>query len=142
MPTELIHRIDIVAPPQKIYRALTTREGIKGWWTTDVKIDTHAGGTAVFGFMNHSVVFEMRIEKLTPQSYVLWKCIGGTSPDWIGTTQEFRLEPDVDEVTLKFSHAGWDRGGDHCYYSNTTWGHLLVLLRDYAERDVKNPYFK
>ena len=27
------------------------------------------------------------------------------------------------------------------YYCNTTWGHLLVNLKDYAERDVKHPYF-
>jgi len=26
-------------------------------------------------------------------------------------------------------------------YCNTTWGHLLVNLKHYAERGVKNPYF-
>jgi len=39
-------------------------------------------------------------------------------------------------------HGGWERGGDHCHFCNTTWGHLLVGLKDYAERGVKNPYFK
>ena len=39
MPTDLIHRIDIAAPAEKIYRAITTEEGIKAWWTTDVKMD-------------------------------------------------------------------------------------------------------
>jgi hypothetical protein len=111
IPTELVHRIGIAAMPNKIYRALTTEEGVKGWWTTDVKMDAHAGGKAVFGFMDHS------------------------------TTQEFRLEPKPDEVLLKFCHGGWERGGDHCYYCNTTWGHLLVNLKNCAERGVKNPYF-
>jgi len=36
---------------------------------------------------------------------------------------------------------GGKSGGDHCYYCNTTWGHLLVNLKNYAERGVKNPYF-
>ena len=76
------------------------------------------------------------------RSLVRWKCTGGTSPDWVGTTQEFILEPDGEEVLLKFRHGGWERGGDHCYFCNTTWGHLLVCLKDYAERGVKNPYFK
>jgi len=141
MPTELIHRIGIAAKPQKIYDALTTEEGIKGWWTTDVKMDAEVGGKAVFGFMNHSTVFQMRIEQLTPPLFVVWKCAEASSPDWVGTTQEFRLEPGYDEVLLKFSHGGWERGGDHCYYCNTTWGHLLVNLKDYVERGVKNPYF-
>src|SRR5437867_1712725 len=114
MTTDLIHRICIAAPAAAIYRALTTEEGIKGWWTTDVKMDPHAGGTAIFGFENHSVVFEMRIEQLTPPSLVCWKCEESTSPDWIGTTQEFRLEPQTDgEVLLKFCWGGREHTLEH-----------------------------
>jgi len=142
MPTDLIHRIGIAASAETIYRALTTEEGIQGWWTTDVKLDHHAGGKAVFGFEKHSIVFQMRIEELSPPSLVRWQCEDSNSPDWIGTTQEFQLESQPDgEVLLKFCHCGWKSGGDHCYYCNTTWGHLLVTLKQYAERGVKNPYF-
>lgn len=34
MPTDLIHRIGIAAPAETIYRALTTEDGIRAWWTT------------------------------------------------------------------------------------------------------------
>src|SRR5947209_16559160 len=103
MATDLIHRIGIAASAETIYRALTTEDGIKAWWTTDVKMDTHTGGKAIFGFMQHSVEFQMRLEQLTPPSLVRWQCTGSTSHDWIGTTQEFRLEPDADgEVLVKF----------------------------------------
>ena len=34
MPTDLIHRIGIAAPTEKIYRAITTEEDIRAWWTT------------------------------------------------------------------------------------------------------------
>ena len=37
MPTGLIHRIGIAAPADAIYRAITTEEGIRAWWTTAVK---------------------------------------------------------------------------------------------------------
>ena len=142
MSTDLIHRIGIEAPAEKIYRAITTEEGIKGWWTTDVKMDSQAGGKAVFGFEKHSIVFKMIIEELKPPSLVRWKCQENSSLDWIGTTQEFCLESQADgEVLLKFCHGGWKSGGDHCYYCNTTWGHLLVTLKNYAERGIKNPYF-
>ena len=143
MSTDLIHRIEIAAPAEKIYRALTTEEGIKAWWTSDVKMEAHAGGKAVFGFFKHSTIFQMRIEQLTPPALVRWTCVENTtSPDWIGTTQEFILEPQpAGEVLLKFCHGGWKSGGDHCYHCNTTWGHLLVCLKQYTERDVKNPYF-
>lgn len=162
MPTDLIHRIGIAAPAETIYRALITEDGIRAWWTTDVAFglwpndrgtastlhgDKTAamiqGGRAVFGFFDHSTEFQMRIEQLSPPALVRWQCTGGTSPDWVGTTQEFILEPQADgEVLLKFCHGGWECGGDHCYFCNTTWGHLLVCLKDYAERGVKNPHFK
>jgi uncharacterized protein YndB with AHSA1/START domain len=142
MPTDLIHRIDIAASGQKIYDAITTEEGIRAWWTNDVKMEAKAGGQALFGFQNHFIVFQMRIEELTPPLLVRWKCVESNSPDWIGTTQEFRLEPQNDrETLLKFCHGDWRSGGDHCYYCNTTWGHLLVNLKNYTERGVKNPYF-
>jgi uncharacterized protein YndB with AHSA1/START domain len=33
MPADLIHRIGIATPAEKIYRALTTVEGIRARWT-------------------------------------------------------------------------------------------------------------
>ena len=65
----------------------------------------------------------MRIEKLTPPALVRWQSTGGTTP-------EFTLEPRDGEVLLKFCHGGWERGGDHCHFCNTTWGQLLVCLKD------------
>jgi len=36
MPAALIHRIGIAAPAETIYRALTTEDGIRAWWTTAI----------------------------------------------------------------------------------------------------------
>ena len=60
MPTDLIHRIGIAAPAETIYRALTTEDGIRAWWTTDVKLGARVGDIAVFGFFDHSTEFQMR----------------------------------------------------------------------------------
>ena len=88
------------------------------------------------------MAFEMCISAIDPPALGRCQCIGGSTPDWVGTTQEFILEAQPDgEVLLKFCHGGWERGGDHCYFYNTTWGHLLVWLKDYAELGVQNPYF-
>jgi len=65
MPTDLIHLIGIAAPADTIYRAITTEEGIRAWWTTAVKMDASAGGREVFSFFDHSTEFQMRIEQLT-----------------------------------------------------------------------------
>ena len=70
MPTDLIHRIGIAVPAETIYRALTTEDGIRAWWTTAVRMENKAGGTAVFSFFELTTVFRMRIEQLTPPSLV------------------------------------------------------------------------
>jgi uncharacterized protein YndB with AHSA1/START domain len=49
-----------LAPAERIYEAITTEDGIRVWWTTDVKMADQPGGKAVFGFFDHSTVFEMR----------------------------------------------------------------------------------
>ena len=144
MTTELNHRITIAAPAEKIYRALTTEEGIRAWWTTSVK--THQSqtnsGTACLVSWATRWYLKWGSDTWTPPTLVRWQCEGGSSPDWIGTTQEFHLEPQPDgEVLLKFCHGGWKSGGDHCYYCNTTWGHLLVCLKKYTERGEQDPYF-
>ena len=142
MAIDLTHHIYIAAPRERIYRAITTEAGIRSWWTTDVSMGRRVGGKAVFGFDNHSVFFQMRIAQLQRPSRVRWRCEGGNSKEWIGTTQEFVLEPPADgEVLLRFRHAGWKSGSEHCYLCNTTWGHLLVMLKNFAEQGVKKPYF-
>jgi uncharacterized protein YndB with AHSA1/START domain len=136
MSINLHHQIYLSAPAETIYQAITTEEGIRNWWTTDVTMDSQEEGKAVFGFENHSVFFQMRIEELKPNRLVRWVCDGGNSPEWVGTTLEFLLEPHGGEVLLKFYHNGWKPGSTYCYLCNTTWGHLLVKLKNYAEEGV------
>ena len=44
---EFKHQIPINAAPEKVYAALATSTGLKGWWTADSKADEKAGGKAV-----------------------------------------------------------------------------------------------
>ena len=142
MSIDLRHCSEITAAAERLYEAITTPEGIRSWWTTDVAMEDHAGGKAVFGFENHAVSFEMRIVELVAPSLVRWRCDAGTSKEWIGTTQEFGLEPQPGgKVILKFSHRGWKPDSQYAYSCNTTWGHLFVLLKNYAERGEEKPYF-
>ena len=111
MPTDLIHLIGIAAPADTIYRDITTEEGIRAWWTTAVRMDDKAGGMVVFSFFELTTVFQMRISAIEPFSLVRWQCTGGSAPDWVGTWQEFILEPQDGEVLLKFCHGDRERVG-------------------------------
>jgi uncharacterized protein YndB with AHSA1/START domain len=36
---EMKHQIPIKAAPEKVYAAITTQAGLRGWWTADTKAD-------------------------------------------------------------------------------------------------------
>lgn len=73
---DIRHWIRVDAPPERVYEALTTRDGLTRWWTADVEAEPKEGSVARFGFGNRSVVFRMRIEKLRPPALVRWRCEG------------------------------------------------------------------
>ena len=41
---DILHRVGIKASPDEVYKALATREGLAGWWTTDTQGDSTVGG--------------------------------------------------------------------------------------------------
>ena len=34
---DILHRVGIKASPEEVYKALATRDGLAGWWTTNTK---------------------------------------------------------------------------------------------------------
>ena len=138
---KLKHEINISSDKENVFRALITREGIEGWWTADVEIRPEVGSKAVFGFFNRETVFTMVIDKITPQK-VEWSCVAGPE-EWVGTKQIFELE-DLDSglTKLKFTHSNWESDEGAFPLCNTTWGHLMVILKEYCEGMKPGPYFK
>ena len=104
----------IAAPVATVYRALTTQEGIEGWWTSTCAVSEAAGGAVTVRFDRTFKTF--RVEKLVPSALVRWKCVEarlevpGLSlrPDeWVGTAIEFSLQSDGHAGTrLSLSHIG------------------------------------
>jgi uncharacterized protein YndB with AHSA1/START domain len=78
---ELRHQIHIKATPKKVYEALATQAGLRGWWTADTTADEKVGGKADFGFDKRATVFRMSIDKLEPDRQVVWSC-HGDQPEW------------------------------------------------------------
>jgi uncharacterized protein YndB with AHSA1/START domain len=133
-------QIAIAAAPEKILAALTSREGLRGWWTEDATAADEAGAVAEFGFFNRATVFRMRVDELAP-TRVRWSCIGGPD-EWIGTQVSFELDPaPAGATTVRFVHSGW-RAEDGMYPSATsTWLQIMPHLRRHVESGARQPYF-
>jgi len=51
---DIIHRVGIKAPVSKVYAALSTVEGVAGWWTKDTTGVSKPGGTIEVRFLSLS----------------------------------------------------------------------------------------
>ena len=43
---EILHRVGINTKPERVFAALATIEGVKGWWVTTAAGNAAEGGTA------------------------------------------------------------------------------------------------
>jgi uncharacterized protein YndB with AHSA1/START domain len=136
--TEIRQYLTIRAPVEKIYRALTEQEGLAGWWTEDTiaKPEVNAIIEFKFGDVYHN---KMRITRLEPDRRVEWECIEGDE-QWIGTTFSFDLEPENDQVILRFTHGNWEKPTDFFASCNYHWGIYLRSLKHLCETGKGEPY--
>ena len=135
---DLMHQIPINAPAAKVYAAIATTDGNRGWWTADSAVEAQVGGKAEFGFDKRAVVFHMRIDKLVPGRELVMSCVGGP-PEWTGTTLSWKVESDGKETALRFTHGGWKELSDYSASCNSMWGRLMYRLRDYVESGKPDP---
>ena len=137
----ILHQIKIHASPERVFDALSTADGLRSWWTTDVAAEPIEGSIAEFGFQRRGTVFRMRIDELVPGRRIAWSCLGDHD-EWEGTRLEWHLSPeDGGHVDLRFAHRDWRSLGGAYAISNTTWGGLMYRLKAYAETDVPDPLF-
>ena len=73
------------------YKALTTCEGLAGWWTTDTTGDNRVGGVVQFRFGGGG--FDMEVLELDPGERVRWLVVDGPQ-EWIGTRIDWELKED------------------------------------------------
>ena len=137
---ELKHQIPIKTTPAKVFAALATQAGLRGWWTAETNAEERVGGKAEFGFDRRGMVFRMRIEELAPGKRVVWSC-SGDHPEWAGTTLTWDIAAENGSTVLRFTHGGWKSVTDFCAACNSTWGELMYRLKDFLEGKKPGPHW-
>ena len=135
------HRIRIHAKPQVIFQAISTKEGTKGWYTSNVEGAFTEGGTSLFHFPNGET-FEWKTMKLVPEKEVERECSAGPGAAK-GTKVVWKVEAIGEaEAVVHLEHTGWPDGHDALATCNTLWGILLGNLRKYAETGQLVPEYR
>lgn len=134
----IYHRLLIKAPAEKVYEALTTQEGLAGWWTPDTTAKPEIGSLSRFAF-GPDYFKLMKVEELTPYSKVKWRCTKGFE-DWIGTSLSFELEPHAKGTILLFHHDGWAACTPEFASCSFDWALFFRSLKSLCETGNGFPY--
>lgn len=127
---DILHRVGIESSMDEVYAALTTVDGLSGWWTNDTQGESTVGGVLQFRFDVGG--FDMRVLELDPGRRVLWQVVDGPE-EWVGTTVSFTLTREGEYTIVRFEHLGWKEPVEFMYHCTTKWGVFLMSLKSMVE---------
>lgn len=129
---DILHKVGIKSSsPDDVYKALTTRVGLAGWWTSDTQGNGEiVGGVLQFRFGNGG--FDMKVVELLPGKQVLWQVVDGPE-EWLGTTIRFDLRQEGDWTIVLFKHRGWKEPVEFMHHCSTKWAVFLLSLKSLLE---------
>jgi len=134
---DIIHRIGVEhASPEQVYDAITTIEGLSGWWAEKTGGDPTQGGVIEFRFAPGG--FDMKVLELDPARRVRWEVVDGPA-EWIGTTIHWDLRQEGDYTIVLFKHEGWREPVEFMYHCSTKWATFLMSLKQYVETGKGDP---
>jgi uncharacterized protein YndB with AHSA1/START domain len=134
------HVVYISASRPPVFAALTTTDGLSGWWSTQVKAASDVGGIVDFRFVDDFNP-DMEIVELRPPERLVWKCVGGHEP-WADNTFRFELRKDDSGRTrLGFwQNYATELDDDAFGVYNYNWGYYLDSLRLLCETGTGKPF--
>jgi uncharacterized protein YndB with AHSA1/START domain len=134
---DIRHRIGVEhSSPQQVYDALSTLDGLSGWWAEKTTGDTEPGGVIEFRFGPGGI--DMKVVELDPGRLVRWEVVGGPE-EWIGTEVRFDIRQDGDWTIVLFRHEGWREPVEFMSHCSTKWATYLVSLKQLLETGTGAP---
>ena len=135
---DILHKVRVNdATKGDVYRALTTNEGLSGWWTRDTTGDNRVGGVVQFRFDGGG--FDMEVLESEPAGRVRWLVVDGPQ-EWIGTRIDWSLRQDEHSAVVLFKHEDWKEPVEFMHHCSTKWAMFLMSLKALIETGEGAPW--
>ncbi len=152
MPVTELSRIDrtieIAAPPERVWRALTNAAELSAWFQVQIEGDIAAGSEVWMTSVHPQHAngrFRVRFVELTSPQRVVWEWHPGAVDPAVDysreprTTVTFALEPSGAGTRLTVSETGFDRISlerrAKVYNDNSQgWTEVVVWLKNHVEK--------
>jgi uncharacterized protein YndB with AHSA1/START domain len=138
-PDRIERTVELAHPPERVWAALTTAEGLGTWFGNRAEVDLRVGGVAKLSWDSGDSA-TLVIERLEPPRVFgyTWPVYGLGEADPRRTYVEFTLEPAGTGTTLTVVESGFaqlsDADHDKAYSGNTDgWASELGELVSYLD---------
>lgn len=135
---DLTYELLIAAPPDRVYQAMATPDGLNAWWT--LAADGHAVGGSTWTLrFGDDADWRAVVTSAAPDLELEWKFTEADA-DWTGTRVGFRLSRAGTRTRVEFHHTGWREENRHFRSTSFCWALYLRLLKRYVEAGERVAY--
>lgn len=138
-PDRIERAVEVAAPPERVWAALTTAEGLSAWFGDAAAIDLRPGGAGWMKWTGRYTA-SMRVERVEEPTVFgfTWQMAGLPEDDPRRTYVEFTLEPAGPGTRLRVVETGFAQLPDDVYrqeYDGHTggWERELGELAGYLD---------
>jgi uncharacterized protein YndB with AHSA1/START domain len=139
---DIVHRIGIRAPLSQVHAAVSSAEGIAGWWTRETTETSKGGGSMDVRFRSPAGVeigrMAFDVTRVHSGEEVRWRFTAGPD-EWVGTEVTFQLARDGDLTLLVFGHRNWREQVEFMAHCSMKWAVFLLSLRQLVEAGTGQP---
>lgn len=140
-PHHMIYQVDAEASRERVRHALTTSDGIAGWWTDRAVVPEQVGGTLLLTFPLMPEPWQLILAE-SSDSRIEWR-VGDFPPAWAGTRIVWLLSdiPDAPGTRVVLQHRDWDEAAPTVGTVAVRWVQVLHALCAYARSGVPDPVY-
>ncbi|MCZ0985688.1 SRPBCC family protein [Streptomyces diastatochromogenes] len=136
---DIAMQLAVEADADTVYTAISTGEGIHGWFTTTATAGEGVGNLHELAFPGVPEPWRLRVTEAEPGKRLV---LAGLNGPWTGTEQTYEiLARPEGGVTLRFTHSGFPTVDDAYRDFTYGWATKFVQLKSYAETGEAAPFF-
>ena len=133
----ILHVVDVSAPPEEVFTAISDTDGLGRWWTTKV---AERDDVIEFSFVPQVFNPQMRVDERLAPNTVSWTCVGGAE-QWAGASIRFDVRKQAEGSRLVFRQGyGTQIDEEALGVYNFNWAYYLESLRTYCETGTGKPF--
>ena len=125
---------------EAVYRAITTTDGVTGWFTAEAQIGEEVGGHHLLTFPGMPFPWNLRVDETDPPRRLTLSVLAGPPP-WEGTTMTYEIvDREEGGIVLNFDHCDF-ASVDGVREFTIGWATKMLALKQYVETGKRDPFY-